>query len=174
MKQLINPRALSTARQQRGMTLIIALVMLTVLTMIGVTISNMATVDLKIVNNQQAGQRARMAAESGIDYLMNNTAQLELMAPFSFAANPTEPSATFAIPVPAGSNWSASVVVNRMGDPLPCPKATLPISAASIDSTTIANCVYFEMISTGTENRNATATLTRGFYRKVGGYVAGT
>ncbi len=174
MKQLRNPAALSAARQQRGMTLIIALVMLTVLTMIGVTISNMATVDLKIVNNQQAGQRARMAAESGIDFLMNNTAQLENLAPFSPTGDDPEEEFSFTLPRPSDSSWNVTVVVKRLGDPLPCPKATLPISAASIDSTTIANCVYFEMESTGRDNRNAEATLTRGFYRKVGGYVAGT
>ena len=162
----------ASSKKQSGITLVIALIMLTVLTTIAITVANMATVDLKVVANQQAAQQARAAAESGIDYLINNTSQLDTLAPFSPVANPTE-DFTHTLSVPSGQNWSAVVTVKRMGDPLPCPRASLPMSIDNIDSTTIAKCVYFEMVSVGSSNKGATSTLTRGFYRKVGGFVSG-
>lgn len=160
--------------KQQGITLVIALIMLTVLTTIAITVANMATVDLKVVANQQASQQARAAAESGIDYLINNPSKLDTLAPFS-PTDPSDPkeSNTFNLPVPSGQDWAATVEVKRMGDPLPCPRASLPMNIDNIDSTTIAKCVYFEMISTGTSTKGASSVLTRGFYRKVGGFVSG-
>lgn len=159
--------------QQSGITLVIGLIMLAVISVISITVANMVTVDLRITGNQQAAQSAKAAAESGIDFLINSPAQLQVLAPFSPVGSPTEPMPAFDVDGPAGSGWSASVIVQRMGDPLPCPKASLPVSAKSIDSTTIAKCVYFEIESTGSSSRNSTAVLTRGFYRKVGGFVPG-
>ena len=170
-----NYRLLRRARQ-KGMTLIIGLIMLAVITVISITVANMVTVDLRIAGNQQAAQSAKMAAESGIDSLINDPAQLDLMAPFSpVSGDPIKEQAMPAIVVtgPTGSGWSATVIVERMGDPLPCPKALLPVNVSSIDSTTITKCVYFEMTSTGTSTRNSSKVLKRGFYRKVGGFVAG-
>lgn len=178
MKTQQPERSLHRRSTQKGITLVVALIMLTVLTTIAITVANMTTVDLKIVSNRQAAQQARAAAESGIDFLVSNPAQLQLLAPFSPAYNgpmeklPNDGPSGAPLTV-TGSGWTATVSVQRMGDPLPCPKATLPTSASNIDSNTIANCVYFEINSTGQSSRNATATLTRGFYRKVGGHVAG-
>lgn len=150
--------------------------MLAVISVISITVANMVTVDLRIASNQQAAQSAKAAAESGIDFLINNPAQLQLLAPFSPDGDAREElpiDAPYTVNGPAGSGWAATVTVQRMGDPLPCPKASLPVSAKSIDSTTIAKCVYFEIESTGSSSRNSTEVLTRGFYRKVGGFVPG-
>lgn len=163
--------------RQAGITLVIGLIMLSVITLIAISVASMVTVDLKIAGNQQAAQRARAAAESGIDYLVGNPSVLTVHAPFSPATSPVEEMpATGALRVDGGtdSDWSAEVTIKRMGDPLPCPKATLPTNLTTIDSTTITKCVYFEIKSTGSlNNSNAKQTVRRGFYRKVGGFVAG-
>lgn len=170
----------ASQHKQQGITLIIGLIMLTVLTSIAITVANMATVDLKIVSNQQAAQQARAAAESGIDALIHDTVNLGRLAPFSYTLatvgividNPGPREERFLSPDitgPAGSGWSARVSVQRMGDPLTCPHASLPTNPASINSTTLPYCVYFEIKSEGRASKNSTHTLTRGFYRRVGG-----
>ncbi|MGB0866957.1 MAG: pilus assembly PilX family protein [Granulosicoccaceae bacterium] len=172
---------LGNHRKQSGITLVIGLIMLVVITLIAISVSNMVTVDLRIARNQQTSLSAKAAAESGIDSLINDPAQLAILAPFSFVNNPIEtlPVGTpHTVNGPSGSTWQALVTVKRMGDPLPCPKATLPINTSSIDSTSIAKCVYFEITSIGRSDANlhvnsSTQTLTRGFYRKVGGFVSG-
>ncbi len=163
----------SGLKKQKGITLVVALIMLTVLTAMTMTVANMSTVDLKIAGNQQAAQQARNAAESGIDFLLNDAVQLDAAAPFSYINNAEETLPAAGPIVVTGTGWSASVVVKRMGDPLPCPTASLPVNVNNIDSTSIAKCVYFEVTSTGTAARNSVSEIRRGFYRKVGGFVAG-
>jgi|GEM_PF-2268305 len=139
---------LQNTKRQSGMTLVIGLIMLTVLTTIAVTVANMSTVELKITSNQQAAQQARAAAESGIDFLVANPTILTKYAPFSpVNADPTLDRLVVTEAVAdTNEDWSTDIVVQRMGDPLPCP-ATSGVNASSSNA---SKCVYFEIESTGT------------------------
>ena len=53
--------------RQRGAILIVSLVMLVVLTLLGVTIINMSTINLRIVNNMQVKMEALSSAQRLID-----------------------------------------------------------------------------------------------------------
>lgn len=55
-----------TANKQRGVVLIVALVLLLVVTLLGITVMNGATLDFKMTNNSQERQQAFNAAEAAL------------------------------------------------------------------------------------------------------------
>jgi type IV pilus assembly protein PilX len=67
-----------TANKQRGVVLIVALVMLLVVTLLGVAVMSGASLDMKMTNNSQERQQAFNAAEAALSqaeaYLMSSTA----------------------------------------------------------------------------------------------------
>ncbi|HHJ35674.1 MAG TPA: hypothetical protein ENJ87_07900 [Gammaproteobacteria bacterium] len=68
-----NNSGLRTQSQQRGFVLVLALVLLTVLTLIGVSSMNSASIELKSAANAQQHQIAFNAVQSVIEYAISDT-----------------------------------------------------------------------------------------------------
>ena len=62
------------ARQQRGMTLIVSLVMLIMLTMFALSTMNLSNSNLKVVGNQQAQRAVEAAAQQAIERVLSGSA----------------------------------------------------------------------------------------------------
>lgn len=62
------------ARQQRGMTLIVSLVMLIMLTMFALSTMNLSNSNLKVVGNQQAQRAVEAAAQQAIERVVSGSA----------------------------------------------------------------------------------------------------
>jgi type IV pilus assembly protein PilX len=145
----INYAARHLRPRQEGATLVVGLVLLLVLTLLGVSGMNTATLEVQMAGNTQFQQDAFQAAETGIDLSisMPNTPGLP-MAP---------------VPVTALGDGSYSTQARKN-----CvfSQHGAPDNSYSKDS---ATSWYFEIIATGTGPRNARSTHTQGFF-KLGAY----
>jgi len=90
VKKPINPKAgkshlhspLLVARRERGMVLIVVLIMLTVLTILGITTMSNTTMEERMAANVQEYNRAFQAAESGIaEHMKEGDALLSTATP---------------------------------------------------------------------------------------------
>lgn len=66
--------ATGPARRQRGMTLIISLVMLIMLTMFAISTMNLSNSNLKVVGNQQALRAVEAAAQQALEQVVSGSA----------------------------------------------------------------------------------------------------
>lgn len=69
-------QSFSSLSAQRGATLAVALVMLTLMTLLAVTAINMSTGNLKIVGNMQYQQEATSAAQAAVNQVLSRAAYL--------------------------------------------------------------------------------------------------
>jgi Tfp pilus assembly protein PilX len=76
----------STPARQNGMTLLVALIMLVLMTLFAVTSFNLGKSSMKIVGNMQQRSQATVSAQSAIDETISNTYFV------------TNPSSVFAVP----------------------------------------------------------------------------
>lgn len=65
------PRRCQAARQQRGITLLIGMVMLLVITLIAANVFQLTTLHTRIVNNDQVRTEATSAAHSALDIFLS-------------------------------------------------------------------------------------------------------
>jgi len=94
---------MTSARRQRGATLIIALIMLVLLTLFAVSSLNTANTNLRVVGNMQAKNEAINYAQEAIEKTISTT---------QFIANPAN-----AIPTPCGAPNTLCGDVNNDGTP---------------------------------------------------------
>ena len=87
-------------KRQRGAALIVGLVLLMVLTVLGISGMNSATLELTMAGNTQFGQDAFQAAETGIDLVL---------ARRTFSTVPNSPGNIIA-PTPLGDGFSCGLV----------------------------------------------------------------
>lgn len=77
--------------QQHGAALVMAMVVLLILTIIGVSALNVTSLEAKMANNLQDTNRAFEAAESGLNKAMNTAGSFDLFTPqtnqFSFGTS---------------------------------------------------------------------------------------
>ncbi len=66
--------ATGPARRQRGMTLIVSLVMLIMLTMFAISTMNLSNSNLKVVGNQQAMRAVEAAAQQALERVVSGSA----------------------------------------------------------------------------------------------------
>ena len=66
--------AAGPARHQRGMTLIVSLVMLIMLTMFAISTMNLSNSNLKVVGNQQALRAVEAAAQQALEQVVSGSA----------------------------------------------------------------------------------------------------
>ena len=66
--------ATGPARRQRGMTLIVSLVMLIMLTMFAISTMNLSNSNLKVVGNQQALRAVEAAAQQALERVVSGSA----------------------------------------------------------------------------------------------------
>lgn len=92
------------ARRQRGMTLLIALIMLVVLTLFAITAIRTGNVGFKIVGNQQAQKLMEAAAQQAIEQSISNLGNFDVVnviPPGTTAAQRVCVNATFGDPLVA-------------------------------------------------------------------------
>ena len=119
-------------KREKGAALIIGLVLLLVLTVLGVSGINMATLELQMTGNTQAAEFAFQAAETGIDRALSGD------VPFVYND----------IPVGDGTyTYDAQIVC----------AATTPVPEGIYSEGGGARALQFEAEATGTGPRNATS-----------------
>jgi hypothetical protein len=136
--------AISRARRaaQRGAALVVGLVLMLVLTVLGVSGMNTATLELVMANNTQSQQLAFQRAETGIDLAIGN------------GSYPT----AAAVPFASAGNESRSVM--RCVTTTPVPDIAFSMGAPSGS----AQAYHFDVVSVGTGPRGAVSTHNQSFY----------
>ncbi len=135
--------------RQSGAALVIGLILLLVLTLLAVSGMNTATLELQMTGNQQFSQNAFQAAESGIGRVLEqgsyDTQDPETIAPTSV------PGSTDVFTTTTSTN---------------CENGTTPPPGGgfSLGYGVGIFAIHFDIVSTGTSARGATATNTQSFY----------
>lgn len=133
--------------RQRGAALIVGLVLMVVLTILGVSGMNMATLELNMTSNSQAQQAAFQAAESGIDI------------PIGQGAFTTATTSTLAPTYLGDGSYSThSETACVMTTPVPDIAFSMGAGAG------VVQAFHFDIVSVGNGPRNATSTHTQSFY----------
>ena len=131
--------------KQRGAALVVAMMLLLVLTILAISGMNSASLEFVMAGNEQFHQNAFQAAESGIADVLANV-----------ALNPDPlrtPDSRNGSPPASADQFTATVVPQLNGVPLP---------AAAGSSLKKMGTYHYEITSTGTSARNATATNVQG------------
>ncbi|MEM7376519.1 MAG: pilus assembly PilX N-terminal domain-containing protein, partial [Pseudomonadota bacterium] len=141
------PRAVTGARQrQAGITLIMALMLLTILTVAGLSVANISTIEMRIAQNETSALESFEAAESGLRRVLRSPDMRESeLNPFVNGADPVNDVRNLSFPN-AASGWTSDVEVRPLGPPMPC-----PISSVTVAGTD--KCVFYEITSTSADGR---------------------
>ena len=119
-------------KHEKGAALIVGLVLLLVLTVLGVSGINMATLELQMTGNTQAAEFAFQAAETGIDRALSDAV----------------PAVYNDVPVGDGTyTYDARIVC----------AATTPVPEGIYSEGGGARAIHFDAEATGTGPRNATS-----------------
>ena len=128
----------------RGAALIVGLVLLLVLTVLGVSGINMATLELTMTGNAQAAQYAFQAAETGIEHALAGPVDTD--APQVYTDVPMDAEATYS--------FSAEIAC----------VATTPVPDGAYSEGGGVQAIHFEATSTGRGPRNAVSVHRQGVY----------
>lgn len=151
MKIRRNPRLCSPRHsRQRGAALVIGLMLLLVLTLLAISGMNTATVELQMAGNQQYGQNAFQAAETGIEQAM--------------AGNTANTNSATTVSVTAIDGSSTDTYESTTSFEAPNGITAVPSGGFSMGSGTSFSAYHFDVTSTGTSARNARAVNTQSFY----------
>src|SRR5690349_18063320 len=137
----MNP-ALTLRARQAGATLVVGLILLLVLTVVGVSGMNTATMEITMAGNTQFQQDAFQAAEDAIDLAIGRRDYMTDETPRTIAA----------LNNPDRDRWSETDYVCN---------TPVPRGGFSIDE---FEAFHFETRATGRGPRNAPATHVQGFY----------
>jgi type IV pilus assembly protein PilX len=129
-------------RRQRGAALVIGLILLLVLTLLAVSGMNSASLEFVMAGNEQYRTNAFEAAEAGIEQSMSLGTFNPAAAAQALAGAPTATDA-----------WASTITPQLGGAPLP---------ALWGNSWNSFSTYHFEIQSTGTSVRNATALNVQG------------
>ena len=139
--------AMTPRTQQQGAALIVGLVLLMVLTVLGISGMNTATLELTMASNAQFHQDAFQAAETGVD--------------ISISQRPYPTVAPGIVPVtPLGDGSYGTQAVNTWVDNTPVPDRSFSMG---VDSGTVS-AFHFDILAVGTGPRNAISTHNQSFY----------
>lgn len=133
----------SKYHHQRGAALIVGLVLLLVLTVLGISGMNMATLELQMANNTQASQLAFQAAETGIDIALSG-------------------NVSTAVPTPLLTRYLGDGSYQVDGSIFCAATTRVPEGVYSED--VAARAVHFDAVVTGRGPRNAVSRLTQSVY----------
>lgn len=131
---------------ERGMALVMALVILVILTILGITAMSTSSLQEKMAGNVQEQTRAFQAAESGLNQALNTSGALVLTGQTSF-------DFTFGSTTTGGVTTSKVITNFRQSVP---PKRGSGYSASSF------NEANFDQESTGKAASGATSVIHRG------------
>jgi len=141
MKAALTPRSWQT-----GATLVVGLILLLVLTVVGVSGMNTATMEVTMAGNTQFQNDAFQMAEDGIDTVLAQRA-------YSTGGNTTLP--------PTGDPDYDRQAVTRFITTTPIPDAAFSMGV----STGSVQAFHFDIVSVGKGPRNASSTHTQSFYQ---------
>jgi hypothetical protein len=137
--------AMTLRARQTGATLIVGLVLLLVLTVLGVSGMNTATMEITMAGNTQFQEDAFQMAEDGIDVALANK-NFTTINPTTVGWRGTTP------------NDRQSVTTFMTTTPVPDIAFSMGTSAGTVQA------FHFDIVSVGRGARNATATHTQSFY----------
>lgn len=140
-----------TSKRQHGAALVVGLVLLMVLTILGISGMNTATLELTMASNTQFQNDAFQAAETGIDLAIANS---QLGAAISGPGIPLAPRT-----LPDGSSTTEALTTFQLATPVPDRAFSL-----GVGSTGSVRAYHFDIVATGMGPRNATATHTQSVY----------
>ena len=133
------------ARQQ-GATLVVGLVLLLVLTVLGVSGMNTATMEVTMASNTQFQEDAFQAAEDGIDIAIAQR-------------NYTTVAPTTVAPLPGNPDYNRQSITTFMTTtPVPDLAFSMGTSTGSVQA------FHFDIVSVGMGPRNARDTHNQSFY----------
>jgi len=110
------------AASQRGMTLIIVLVMLVLVTIFGLTTVRTSTVGLRVVGNQQMQRQMEAAAQNAIEQVLSSptsfgpTATARTIAVSGFSVSVSAPTCIYTAPAAGYSASMASAAITPEDD----------------------------------------------------------
>ena len=134
-------------QRQSGVALIVGLLLLMVLTVIGTSSMNTATLELVMAGNAQFREEAFQAAETGIDLAIAQHA-------YSIESPATLPATSLG----DGSYSTRAVVTFTQSTPVP------DLAFSLGDGSSALQAFHFEIVAVGMAPRNAESTHNQGFY----------
>ena len=137
--------------KQRGAALVVGLVLLMILTILGISGMNTATLELTMASNAQFHQDAFQAAETGIDIAMSNGGLGAAIGGTGTVLPPT--------PLGDGASSTQAVTTFQLATPVPDRAFSLGVGTSGA-----VQAYHFDVVSQGTGPRNATSTHTQSFY----------
>lgn len=140
------PRWAALPRRQTGAVLIVAMILLVILTLLGVTAMNTTSLEEKMATNNQEQVRAFQAAETGLSQAFNDNDAYDISGTYSVAPAPY-----------AGTTNEAGYQSDFLGFSPPPP--------GSLYSATSFQAAHFNFQSTGTAGRDITVILNGGAYQ---------
>lgn len=129
--------------RQKGAALIVGLVLMLVLTVLGISGINMATLELTMAGNSQASELAFQAAETGIDVALSGPVSTSTPQVYS---NVTVGDGSYAFTAQIGCS------------------GTSPVPEGIYSEDAGARAIHFDVTATGTGPRNAVSTHTQSVY----------
>jgi type IV pilus assembly protein PilX len=138
--------AIAPRNRGNGAALVVGLILMLVITVLGVSGMNMASLELVMAGNTQSQQVAFQAAETGIDIPLGQ-------------GNYTTAAALDVGPVPAGDGGTAQSRTECMTT-TPVPDRAFSMGT----STGTAQAFHFDIVSVGRGPRGATSTHNQSFY----------
>ncbi|RFC37138.1 MAG: Type II secretory pathway, pseudopilin PulG [Candidatus Nitrotoga sp. LAW] len=129
---------------QRGSTLLVALVMLMLLTLVALSAMNASTTSIEVVGNAQFREEANAAAQQAIEGVISN----------NFTANPVSSVVTVNV---GGTNYDAVVAV-------PTCKNTVPLINSELDANNPEDAVCLSsgsLQNTGVMNASGVLSTTQ-------------
>lgn len=140
-----------SARRQQGAALIVGLILLMVLTVLGISGMNTATLELTMASNAQFNQDAFQSAETGIDIVIEGR---------TFNTIPGSPGNILPMtPLGDGSYTTQAVTAFQVTTPVP----DMGFSAG-VGTGGSVQAFHFDIVSIGTGPRNARSTHNQSFY----------
>ncbi len=156
---------------ERGVALIIALVMLVLLTILGAWILNSASTDIHISGNYRNNQQAFYAGDAAINYLTNASTLTEAYSAMSGSNNTYCIDSNNAdckapsLPVSTVSQATGTVEFLRSG---PLPLGSIYDSDVDYNGNPKFHGLYFNVQTSGTGMNNAQAVIEAGVVQVVG------
>lgn len=140
-----------SAPRQQGAALVIGLVLLMILTVLGISGMNTATLELTMASNAQFHQDAFQAAETGIDIAISNPQ----LGPAINGQDVVLPPTVLG----DGSATTEALTTFEVATPVPDRAFSLGVA-----TTGTVQAYHFDIVAQGTGPRNAISTHTQSFY----------
>ncbi len=138
--------AISCRSEQRGAALVVGLILLMVLTVLGISSMNTATLELAMAGNTQHHQEAFQAAETGIDISISQRNFNTLLPAI--------------VPVTALDAGIDTQAVSTFIETAPVPNDAFSIGVG----TSAVQAFHFDVVAVGRGPKNAASTHNQSFY----------